>query len=85
MNASPEPDVAMTQWTIFRNPLDYPGHFVVRPFDIVDGQLEPRPRAEHWVCGSLEEARAIVLRGDPGLVCTARQPGDDPVIVEVWL
>jgi hypothetical protein len=37
------------------------------------------------VCGSLEEARAIILHGDPNLYCLPRQPGDDTVIVEVWL
>jgi hypothetical protein len=86
MNAPATRDVVMTQWTVYYNPSDYPGLYVVRPWDIVQGEPEPVPRlSEHWVCGSLEEARAIILHGDPSLYCLPRQPGDDPVIVEVWL
>ena len=86
MNATPEPDVVMTQWTVYFNPSDYPGLYVVRPFDIVNGEPEPVPRlSEHWVCSSLEEARAIIWRGDPGLVCITRHPSDPSPIVEVWL
>lgn len=85
MNAEPTPDVVMTQWIVYFNPSDYPGLYVVRPWDIVRGELEPRSRREHWLCSTLEEARALILRGDPGLYCLPRNPGDDPVIVEVWL
>jgi hypothetical protein len=82
----PSAEVVMTQWVVYFNPSDFPGLFVVRPWDIVKGSPEPvARRAEHWVCGSLEEARALILRGDPGLVCLARDPSDPPPIVEVWL
>ena len=83
MNATP--DVVMTHYTIFFNPSDYPAQYVVRPFDIASGEPEPVPRAEHWVCRTLTEARALVQRQAPGLVCMVRHPSDPAPIVEVWL
>ena len=77
--------VVMTHWMIFRSPLDFPGQIVVRPFDVVHGHSEPIPRKEFWLCGSLEEARELIRRGDPGLVCLQRNPGDHESVVEVWI
>ncbi len=71
-------------WTIFWNPSDYPGKFVVRGFASNaapphDPIVAPEPTA---VVDTLEEARAAV---PAGLVRTERHPEDDPVIVETWL
>jgi hypothetical protein len=68
-------------WTVYCNPRDYPGKFVVRPFRAWAG--EPMPDAEpHFVGDTLEGARASI---PTGLVCLGPSPGDDPVIVETWL
>lgn len=78
--SSPREDV-LTIWTIYQSPLDYPGRFVVRAYDVAgDGQVVPR--AEQAVCGSLEEARARV---PCGLYWMNRNPVDDPTIVETWI
>ena len=75
----------MRQYTIYRNPRDYPGRCVVRGWTIVRGEhqheliVDAEPLA---IVDTVEEARAAV---PPGLVRLDRLPGDDPVIVEVWL
>ena len=68
-------------WTVYRNPRDFPGKFVVRPFRVQAGRSVPDPEPS-FVGDSLNGARASV---PPGLVRLAPSPGDDPVIVETWL
>lgn len=73
-------------WTIYQNPSDYPGKHVVRRWFTRrnHGQVETMadvvPVA---VADSLEAAR----RALPLSACArlARDPQDDPCIVEVWL
>lgn len=76
----PEPRDVLVMWTITYNTADFPGRYVVRGHDIGAGASRPHamPLA---VCDTLEQARAEV---PPGLLCTARDPSDDPVIVESW-
>lgn len=71
-------------WTIYDNPLDYPGFYVVRVFHINSttrgGAVpEPEPRA---VARSLDEARDAIPEGLAMLPAT---PGEHPSIVESWL
>lgn len=71
-------------WTIYENPSDYPGKFVVRRGAVMQGgtyYLDPAPS---FVGDSLAEARAS-LPHERGLVRMSRSPGDAPQIVEVWL
>jgi hypothetical protein len=75
-------DDVLTMFTIFRSPADYPGKFVLRGFDVIRGQAEPRPHAVHVVCDSLEQVRACV---PSGLYCIGREPGDHESVVETWL
>lgn len=67
-------------FTIYRNPSDYPGCFVVRE-SIVEPMRTVMREPPRAVVLSLEEARARVPRG---LICMTRADEDDPVIVEVW-
>ena len=77
-----EPAVLST-YTIFFNPADFPGWFVVRRFDVVQGQKEPVPRQHATVHPTLETARdAIPPSAD---TCFPRATGDDPAIVETWM
>lgn len=68
---------------IYRNPLDYPLHYVVRRQWACRGgavEIEPEPLA---VVDTLDQARAVVPpQQDTRL---DRQPDDDPSICEVWL
>lgn len=63
-------------FTVFYNPADFPGKYVVRLFD---GTL---PTRLHAVKDTLEDARAAI----PEMFCRVdRQPNDAQAIVETWL
>lgn len=68
-------------FTVYGNPRDYPGAFVVRRWTIGRhgraADVQP-----HAVERTLEAARASL---PDGLYCLGREPGDDPAIVEVWI
>ena len=63
-------------WTVYENPSDHPGKFVVRKFHL------DQPTDVHHVEDTLEAARKHVPFG---LIRLPRSAGDDPVILEVWL
>lgn len=63
-------------FTVFYNPKDFPGKYVVRLFD---GKAPTRLLS---VKDTLEEARKTI---PPMFLRTDRHPADDPVIVETWL
>lgn len=68
-------------YTIYDNPSDFPGTFVVRRFAVSAAGPDPDPGV--WALAKdLDSARESI---PAGLVCFDRQPGDDPVIVETWL
>lgn len=69
----------LCMWTIFDNPLDAPGWFVARMF------VGERPTHTALTFSTLEEAREMLLRLYPDLVCIERSPNDEPQIVETWL
>lgn len=77
--------VVLTLWTIYRNPSDFPGKWVLRGHDI-GGPADSEPASiahpDCVVADTLEQARAAV---PPGLACIPRSESDDPTIVEVWL
>lgn len=69
------------QWVVYEKPRDYPDSFVARQWLIdKDG---PRFGGAVLVSDSLESIRRALSAA--GLTCLARDPNDDPVIVEVWL
>lgn len=69
----------LVQWTIYKNPRDYPNKFVLRA--CVIGPRGVQPVEGVCVVDTLDEARARVPEG---LVRLPRFANDDPVIVEVW-
>lgn len=71
---------ALTMYAVYDHPSDHPDYFVVRPWDIVRGEVTPRLAA--GLFRQLEDARAWCQQF--GLVRLERQEGDDPCIVEVW-
>jgi hypothetical protein len=77
-----EPAV-LSSWTIYFNPSDHPGRYVLRRFDIVQGQAEPVPASDASIHLSLQAARQhIPTHVD---VCFPRDAHDDPAIVETWM
>lgn len=71
---------SLDMYAIYSRPSDFPSSFVVRRWT-VDRQPHPESAA-HAIVGTLDEARKRI---PAGLVNVGREPGDDPVIVEVWL
>lgn len=68
--------------TVYFNPSDFPGLYVVRKFrveglDKVFVDAEPLGTAE-----TLQEVRKLI---PPTFFKIGRNPNDDPVIVEVWI
>ena len=73
----------LSTWTIFAGPADYPGHFVVRQFDIVQGESSPVAHEECTVHFTIESARnAIPASAD---TCFPSSAHDDPTIMETWM
>jgi hypothetical protein len=72
----------MCVWTVYYDPRDFPGKYVVRRHDIFRGREGSHPSSEHYVADSLTEIRGRVPFG---LVRLGRSEGDDAKIVEVWL
>lgn len=64
-------------FAVYKAPSDFPGKYVVRLFD---GE---KPTAMITVCATLEAARMTI--DGRRFYNIGRQPGDDPVIVEVWI
>ncbi len=71
---------ALPMWTIYHNPKDYPGMYVVRRALILAGVVQQDPVA--YVTTTLADARRAV---PAGLFNLGRSPGDEPQIVEVWV
>jgi hypothetical protein len=72
-------DVA-THYVIYKQPLDYPDHFVLRRWLICRGNIRPDGSPLH--VGTLEECRSTIPQELDRL---DRSPGDDPSILEVWI
>lgn len=72
---------AITQYVIYDHPRDFPLYFVVRPWDIARGKVEPRAIAALFA--DLEAARTWCR--DRGCVCLGRHDGDDAKVIEVWM
>jgi hypothetical protein len=68
-------------WTVTWGTADFGERFVARP-QIVVAALGPQYMRVHLEAESLDELRAQLPRG---LTRLAPEPGDDTVIVEVWL
>lgn len=76
-------EVLLSTYAIYDHPTDYPTHYVVRRWDVVEGSRLPQPDTEAILCGSLEEARQLIQKLNPGAYLV--DPNDpDPNIVEVW-
>jgi len=71
-------------FTLYWNPRDYPGRFVVRGFTIAGAAAAP-DEVPIYVGVFLEAARRAILAELPGAVRLERSPEDEAQILEVWL
>jgi hypothetical protein len=82
--AAMKTDNVLRMWTLYENPRDFPGMFVLREWAVTgnpDG--EPRPLPGVFVAPRLEPLRAEMERR--GLFRMPRNPDDEPQIVETWI
>lgn len=70
----------LEQWVVTASPSDFPGQFVARKWLIGAGLTAVTDMFE-----TADDLAQLRSRLPFGLTCIGRQPGDDPVIVEVWL
>jgi hypothetical protein len=76
-------DVLMSVWTVYDHPLDFPEHIVARRFEIIIGELEPRPTPDVYLADDVEMLQQHFTR--IGLAFLARVEADDPKIMGIWL
>ncbi len=68
-------------WTVYDHPSDYPDRYVARCFERdADGV---RPTGNVLLSTSLDMIRSSLR--NVGLTRMARQPDDDPNIIETWM
>jgi hypothetical protein len=71
---------ALDVWTVYKNPVDYPDKYVARRFLVASGGM--KATREMFVEDSLAQVRALLPANYTYL---ARDPKDDPHIVETWI
>ena len=72
---------ALSLWTVYERPKDYPIGWVARRFEVT--AAGPKPTNSVIKCARLEPIREKLARA--GLFCLARHAEDEPQIVETWL
>ena len=70
----------ITIYTIYKYPLDYPHHYVVRASTVSYNAVGPHSIA--CLCASLADARTMI---PAGMVNVGRSEADHPTIAEVWV
>ena len=79
-------DYLLTGYTIYENPRDLPGKYVMRGWVAMDGgTTQP---AHETITGPLEPVVLSFMRQKlqaQGRINMGRRPEDDPVIVETWI
>lgn len=71
----------LTMFTIFYNPTDYPGQWIVRRFLITRGDVLPDRHSTGFAL-DLDAARSLIPLG---LVRLDRSPQDHASVVETWI
>ena len=71
---------ALSMWTVYDRPPDYPDAFVARRFEI---GTEPMPTDDVILASELEQLRTAFRRA--GLTVLERFDGDEDHIVETWM
>jgi hypothetical protein len=75
---------SLSIFTVYENPRDYPGRFVVRRFEVSADTVQPDALAV-VIANTLDQARAAIRREHPGAIRLPRADGDEPQIVESWI
>jgi len=73
---------ALSMWTIYDHPTDFPDSFIARRFEVGGGHGHAIA-TEDTVQGDIDALRESFAKA--GLICLRRNENDDPKIVETWL
>lgn len=76
-------DRTLSMWVVYEHPKDFPNQFVARRHLIDQGKSIPT--TDVFLSEDIYELRTRLRTEYPGLVCLARNPKDDLVIVETWI
>ncbi|MEH2525891.1 MULTISPECIES: hypothetical protein [unclassified Bradyrhizobium] len=71
---------ALSMWTVYDHPADFPHSYVARRFEISNGSATPT--------GDIVQGELSIIRigfQHCGMVCLMRNEEDDPKIIETWL
>jgi hypothetical protein len=75
-------DDVLPLYVVYDHPADYPDYYIVRVhYAQRDGSIRVNSKANAFK----ELSRARAWCAQLGLICLARHPLDDPVIVETWI
>lgn len=74
----------MVLWVVYDHPADFPEHWVVRRTVIGRGGTVT-VSGEVWLRPTLQGAREVIAVNHPDGYRMDPDPGDDPVIAEVWI
>lgn len=70
----------MNIYTVYKDPTDYPGKFVIRRFIISRKHVEPA----NLICVE-DDLETALAKLPPGLTKVDRLEDDDPKILEIWM
>ena len=73
----------MTLYVLYKHPLDYPGHWVIRPQHVGGGVVVPDGGAVIDEDGA--RLQAWFEERNPDLTWIERDPNDEPQIVGSWI
>jgi hypothetical protein len=74
---------AISVWTVYKQPDDFPNHFVARRFEVRSGELHHTNQV--IVAGNITAIRKHLIEYHVSGVVTPRAEDDDPTVIETWL
>jgi len=74
---------AISVWTVYKQPDDFPHHFVARRFEVVAGELHHTDQV--IVAANATAVRRHLEQYHLSGVVVPRADNDDPNVVETWL
>jgi hypothetical protein len=74
---------AISVWTVYKQPDDFPSHFVARRFEVRDGEMHRTDQV--IVAGNITAMRKHLEQYHLSGVVMPRAEDDDPTVIETWL
>jgi hypothetical protein len=74
---------AISVWTVYKQPDDFPNHFVARRFEVQNGELHHTDQV--IVANNITAVRRHLEQYRLSGVVMPRTDNDEPTVVETWL